>query len=300
MIGARIFHVNVNCRDLERARRFYVDGIGLTVGAHTTTEHAQDGVAFGLDKARWDALILVGANGFAGGAIDLLEWQEPAPVGAAPASVTERGFQRLGLRVPDLDATIAHINQHGGATWSGPLEHGTGGHTVRVVIGTDPDGTVFELIEGDVGPALMFAAIACVDLGASTAFYERLGFSEVGRFSVERDDAAHLHVDGPVAMDEVVLAAPGGGEVSVILVGFRVPGIVHAAARPANTIGMGRLALLVPDLDAAVAALDQFGIATMSRPVAMAMGEGLPDLRFVCFRGPDGEVIELIEQPAPA
>ena len=27
----------------------------------------------------------------------------------------------------------------------------------------------------------------------------------------------------------------------------------------------------------------------------MAMGPGLPELRFVCLRGPDDEVIELIE-----
>ena len=30
----------------------------------------------------------------------------------------------------------------------------------------------------------------------------------------------------------------------------------------------------------------------------MAMGPGLPELRFLCFAGPDGEVLELIEQPA--
>jgi len=29
----------------------------------------------------------------------------------------------------------------------------------------------------------------------------------------------------------------------------------------------------------------------------MAMGPGLPELDFVCLRGPDYEVIELIEQP---
>jgi hypothetical protein len=31
----------------------------------------------------------------------------------------------------------------------------------------------------------------------------------------------------------------------------------------------------------------------------MAMGAGLPELRFVCFRGPDHEVLELIESPTP-
>ena len=43
--------------------------------------------------------------------------------------------------------------------------------------------------------------------------------------------------------------------------------------------------------------LAELGIETISPPVAMAMGPGLPVLRFVCFAGPDGEVLELIEQP---
>ncbi len=98
-------------------------------------------------------------------------------------------------------------------------------------------------------------------------------------------------------MDEIVLAAPGGGEVLVMLVGFRTPPSASAAPRAANTLGMWRAAFLVADLDAAVAELARETIATISPPVEMAMGPGLPTLRFVCFRGPDHEVLELIEQP---
>ncbi len=60
---------------------------------------------------------------------------------------------------------------------------------------------------------------------------------------------------------------------------------------------MWRLALLVGDLDRSCARLAELGIETISPPVAMAMGADLPVLRFVCFAGPDGEVLELIEQP---
>ena len=70
-----------------------------------------------------------------------------------------------------------------------------------------------------------------------------------------------------------------------------------AAARPANTLGMWRTAFLVPDVDAAYQELRGRGIDAISAPVEMAMGEGLPDLRFFCFAGPDGEVLELIEEP---
>ena len=93
------------------------------------------------------------------------------------------------------------------------------------------------------------------------------------------------------------MGAPGRGEVQLMLVGFDQPSVQPAASRPANALGMWRTALVLPDLDRAVSALRAGGIELVSDPQVMAMGPGLPELRFVCFRGPDHEVIELIEQP---
>lgn len=296
--GARLFHVNANCSDLERSRRFYTDGLGLTVGAHTAPETTQPGAAFGLDRARWDASILLGPRAYEGGAIDLLQWHEPTPTGAPPARLNETGFQRLGLRVPDLDATIDRVRTYGGSVWSEPFAHTLdGGGQIRLVLVGDPDGTAIELIEG--GPAAVsFVAITCADLDRARAFYRALGFREVARYPSENTDGTHLRIDGPVAMEEVVLAAPGGGDVLVMLVGFRTPPYAAAESRAANALGMWRAAFLVADLDAAVAELERERIETISAPVSMAMGPGLPTLRFVCFRGPDAEVLELIEQPS--
>ena len=297
MRDARLFHVNVNCSDLERSRRFYTDGLGLAIGARTAPETTQPGAAFGLARARWDASILLGPRGYEGGAIDLLQWHEPAPTGAPPSGITETGFQRLGIRVPDLDATIGRVVALGGRPWSEPFTHAVeGGKDIRLVLVEDPDGTAVELIEG--GPAtLAFVAITCADLDRSRAFYRSLGFAEAARYPSENADGSHLRIDGAVAMDEIVLTAPGGGEVLVMLVGFREPPCAPGVPRDANTLGMWRAAFLVADLDAAVGELARRHIETISAPVAMAMGPGLPTLRFVCFRGPDGEVLELIEQP---
>ncbi len=294
---ARLFHVNVNCSELARSRRFYTEGLGLQVGARTAPGETQPGVAFGLECARWDASILLGPRGYDGGAIDLLEWHEPAPAGAPRAGLVETGFQRLGLRVPDLDATIARVEALGGRVWSEPFGHAlVDGSEIRLVLVGDPDGTAIELIEGRES-TVSFAAITCADLDRSCAFYQSLGFREVARYSSDNPDGSHLRVEGPVAMDEVVLSAPGGGEVLVMLVGFRIPRCVAAAARAANTLGMWRVAFLVADLDAAVAELARHRVDTISAPVTMSMGPHLPRLRFVCFRGPDDEVLELIEQP---
>src|SRR6187431_395705 len=102
-IGAsRIFHVNVNCSDLERSLAFYRDVLGLQQGAHTQPGEPQPGDAFGLDTAQWDAWILTGDNGYDGVALDLLEWQVPPPVGSPPAA-NRLGFSRLGLVTRDVD-----------------------------------------------------------------------------------------------------------------------------------------------------------------------------------------------------
>jgi hypothetical protein len=119
----------------------------------------------------------------------------------------------------------------------------------------------------------------------------------VARFPSTNPDGSHLRIDGPVAMEEVMLRAPTKSEMSIILVGLSTPTPVRAEARPANTIGLWRSALLVTDLDAAYRELGRLGITAFSAPTTMAMGPGLPELRFLCFAGPDGEVLELIEEP---
>jgi catechol 2,3-dioxygenase-like lactoylglutathione lyase family enzyme len=251
---ARIFHVNVNCSDLAASRTFYVDHCGLTEGVRTTPDGVQSGTAFGLDRARWDAWILVGADAFEGGAVDLLEWQDPRPAGAA-TTPGARGFTGVRIAVGDGGA---------GAT------------------ALDPDGVSVELVPGPVA-GLTAVVLGCADRERSLAFYRALGF---------RDEATD-----PTRADEVVLVPSGAGPVRLVLARAGTPTTSDAAARPANTVGIWRAALLLGDLDAAVERLRRAGIALLSDPQEMAMGPGIPDLRFVCFRGPDQEVIELIESP---
>jgi catechol 2,3-dioxygenase-like lactoylglutathione lyase family enzyme len=248
---ARIFHVNVNCSDLAASRAFYVERAGLAEGVRTTPDGVQPGTAFGLDRARWDAWILVGDAGFDGGAIDLLEWQEPAPAGAAPGP-TEPGFAGIGIGVAPGRPTGA----------------------VR-----DPDGVRVELVTGSP-TGLAFVRVACADLDRSRGFYTALGFRAVAG------------ADG----DGTVLDAPGGGPVRLVL--GPAPD-AEAKPRPANTIGIWRTALLVAELDAAIARLRDAGVPFLSDAQTMAMGPGVPELRFVCCRGPDAEVLELIESPTP-
>jgi catechol 2,3-dioxygenase-like lactoylglutathione lyase family enzyme len=297
--GATIFHVNVNCVDLERSLQFYRDGLGLSEATRTAPLAVQNGTAFGLDAALWDAWILVGDRGFSGGAVDLLQWIQPEPVDSPPRSLCETGWQRIGVMVPDIHAASAAAVRHGGVAWSEPFDTGDteGAGSLQLCFVSDPDGTTVELINAGIGPRLAFIGMTCANLERSVSFYTQLGFRETLRVDASRPTGDHLRIAGPVAMHEVLMAAPSG-DVALLLAGFTVPSGRIVEPRPANAVGMWRVAMLIDDLDAAYAGLELANIPILSAPVSMLMGPGLPELRFVCFRGPDGEVVELIERPA--
>ncbi len=122
----------------------------------------------------------------------------------------------------------------------------------------DPDGTALDVEPGPGGPTGV--AIACRDVARSEAFYNEV--VGLGAFVALLDGRA---------------AAP--------------------APAAANTVGIWRMALGTEDIDADVAALAEAGARCLTPPVKMSMGPGLPELRFVLFPGPDGEMLELIERP---
>jgi catechol 2,3-dioxygenase-like lactoylglutathione lyase family enzyme len=129
------------------------------------------------------------------------------------------------------------------------------------------------------GARLFHVNVNCRRLARSRPFYEAFGLTASVQTAPEKPQ-------------------PGGGEAHVLLVYVREPGPQVAPARRANTVGIWRAAFLVPDIDAAWTGLESVDdAARLSPPVTMAMGKGLPELRFGCFRGPDGEVLELIEEP---
>lgn len=295
--AARLFHVNLNVRDLERARRCY-EALGFSEVTRTTPERPQDGIAFGLGLAQWDASILGGRKGFDGGVLDVLQWLEPAPIDRPPSRPGATGYQRLGIGVTDLRASMDALSAAGGEVWSEPIVHSSDlAPEVHLVHANDPDGISLELFQGR-GPQLSFVSVVCADLDQSVAWYERLGFSQIARFPSAGSDGGPLRIDGRYEFEEVLLRPPGGGDVSVMLAGFSTPAATAEAPRAANAVGIWRVAYLVDELDARCSSLRAAGVAMLSEPVTMSMGAGLPELRFVCLRGLDGEVLELIERPA--
>jgi catechol 2,3-dioxygenase-like lactoylglutathione lyase family enzyme len=146
-VHGRIFHVNVNCSDLETSLAFYRDRIGLTASVRTTPRHPQAGAAFGLDMAQWDAWIMSG-GGLDEVVLDLLEWKVPRS--SHPRN--PGGFRRLRV----------------GAHPDSPLASEGA---------VDPDGTSLEIVARDRA-RVAGVVVGCSDLEASQAFYRNvLGMS---------------------------------------------------------------------------------------------------------------------------
>jgi lactoylglutathione lyase len=121
-------------------------------------------------------------------------------------------------------------------------------------------------------PALIHTCYRVGDVDRSVAFYEALGFEEVGRLPI-RDEAIN-----------VFMGLPGDGPRLELTHNFGV------TEYEAGT-GYGHIAITAEDLDGTLARLAEQGIAPEKPPYSVR--EGGSRLCFV--RDPDGYRIELIE-----
>lgn len=299
---SQAFHVNVNCSDLGRSLRFYRDLLGLTAATRTRPDAPQDGAAFGLDQAQWDAWILHDARGFGAGlAVDLLEWMVPPPTGR-PNGAADLGFNRLGLYVTDLDGLYARLTTAGVRAHGAPHETVVEGRApIRTVVVEDPDGMLVELVGVGVD-RVGFVAVGCSDLARSRAFYEDvLGFRPMFDRPPTRQPGDQLGLDGEIELTAAYCDDPrGSGAFMLELVQLLEPGPTGPPASAANQLGMFRLALLTDDIDRDHAGLVARGVHCLTPPATLEMGPGIPPLRALLFLDPDKTVLELIEPPATA
>ena len=121
-------------------------------------------------------------------------------------------------------------------------------------------------------PALIHTCYRIGDIDRSVAFYEALGFEEIGRMPI-RDEAIN-----------VFMGFPGDGARLELTYNFGVDSYELGT-------GYNHIAITAPDLDATLAELSKQGIEAEKPPYTVR--EGGSRLCFV--RDPDGYRIELIE-----
>ena len=83
-------------------------------------------------------------------------------------------------------------------------------------------------------------------------------------------------------------------EVVLDMLQFVKPNASGAPPATLQHIGIGRIALKVPDVDHAYEALREQGVVFQTEPCSVDLGEGLlSGVAYACFYGPDGEALEI-------
>lgn len=138
--------------------------------------------------------------------------------------------------------------------------------------------------------------VNCSDFDASLAFYERLGFVKVvdvpPRNTAEVAAAVGMP---PYTVRGALLALRNGNPpLTIDLLEWQEPRDDEPPYAHLYHLGIARIALASDDLDADMARLEAAGVTFLSAPATVTLPGGLVS-RFVCFRDPDGTVLELVE-----
>lgn len=98
-------HAGIYCRDIKESIAFYVDVLGF--------ELLFESLAMEGDKP----LKMAWLRHPSGVVVELLEQEDKTPLEVAAVSLNH-----LALRVPDMDAAVAHLKEHGIEMEAGPFD----------------------------------------------------------------------------------------------------------------------------------------------------------------------------------
>ena len=128
----------------------------------------------------------------------------------------------------------------------------------------------------------------------SIAFYEELGFKKVNDFVLEGDDIGEaLGVDAR-KIRGVFMRLGDDAEAPVLdLVQFQDPPPQGTPYATLNNIGICRIAFSVDDIDRTYAKLRDMKVEFVG-PLKKIAGVGDNEVGVVCFKDPDGTVLELL------
>ncbi len=154
MKALQIFHVNINCSNLERSLAFYE-----RIGFHQAIDFAppgegqalgepQLGPALGLPsgsvaRAR---MLMLGDNPRSA-RLDLIEWQDTNQGSPPYSTLMHLGISRICLRVKDIEEAYREMVDAGATPFTEPTLINMGGTRQRFFCVPDPDGTVIEFME---------------------------------------------------------------------------------------------------------------------------------------------------------
>jgi catechol 2,3-dioxygenase-like lactoylglutathione lyase family enzyme len=136
-----IHHVGINCRDIERMKRFYIEAFGFE-------PVDEQGFAW-ADEPMMDLIVDVPKSAAKGCMLragtcylEMFEYSAPPPEKDGPLRPYDRGYTHFCIDVTDMEKDMAHLKACG-MTFN-EREFVDVGH-VKTLYGYDPEGNVIEV-----------------------------------------------------------------------------------------------------------------------------------------------------------
>jgi len=146
-----LFHVNVNCSNLERSLRFY-KMLGFKVALDIPEVGNSDtGRGLGLPDSVARAALLTLSDDPHATRLDLIEWKQPRDTEKPYPRLNHLGIARIALFTKGLRDEYRRLKGEGVNFISEPVVIRTGAGDALFACFYDPDGTILELIEPNAG-----------------------------------------------------------------------------------------------------------------------------------------------------
>jgi catechol 2,3-dioxygenase-like lactoylglutathione lyase family enzyme len=283
-----LLHTNLNTVDVSAAAAFYAELLELRPGMKTART-AADGRALGVAGAPvTECWFLYDHRGpRTAPAVEVLEWETPATIGAHPAEPNHIGLSALGYAVPSLSRAREQAARHG-RPWVQLGNWPVRGSRTATARTTDLDDVLIELTERPAeAPAFSHLRINVTDLDASVAWYEHIGFKAEATKRAAAADAA--------LFSYASMITDGDPSFSIELTQWQDPKGAGLAASPAYRRGLYRIALGVDDVNAAHEQLSLTAAEPLPAPQFVELpGTRLGGVTVLFLRDPDGVVVELV------
>ena len=301
-------HFATHTPDFDRARAFYrkLGYTGGISGFPLSNTHLMARALGMVDICQYElvkgeVIALPGSLNTAN--IDLLQFKTPFNGKAPYALPNHRGAAYSALLTTDLARDVTFMKGEGVKFLSEP--YGIPGD--RFVFFKDPDGVLFKLVEaapphGDEKAnmhliAMPFVGINVSHLEKSLKFYRVFGYTDVKPFEQTGSlaEARAYGLDKPFHIKGADISL-GRGDHHVLRLTQWIDPYNPEPANPApiNRIGIQRIALLVANLDRAVAILKRQGVPFLSEIAPCCSGTGNDETGIVHAIDPDGVYLELV------
>ncbi|MEE4145124.1 MAG: VOC family protein [Halieaceae bacterium] len=141
---------------------------------------------------------------------------------------------------------------------------------------------------------LLHINVNCSDFDRSRAFYEMLGFKVLMPVQPEgTGDVAAAVGMMSYTLRGALMKHPSGTVID--LLEWQDPADHSPPYDRLNHLGLGRIAFVTSDIEADIESLGARGVEFLSAVPAAVAGPRGSTTRFICFRDPDGTVLELVD-----